>query len=186
MARTANKASGETAPVYEVLAHDIKAMGVEAVFGLMSDDTALFATSLDTAGVRFFGARHENAAIAMADGYAYATGRLGVAGIEHGRREAHRPGHRFCVRYAVVSCGAPRAAAELRHRLPRRHQAPVRRARRSPRHGRRSAGDAAASAAAGVHCGAGPRIRSAAVNHAGTSVSRSTWCGGGAPRHTGR
>jgi hypothetical protein len=50
MARTANSASGEKAPVYEVLAHDIKAMGVEAVFGLMSDDTALFATSLDTAG----------------------------------------------------------------------------------------------------------------------------------------
>jgi acetolactate synthase I/II/III large subunit len=84
MARTDNEASGEKAPVYEVLAQDIKAMGVEAVFGLMSDDTALFATSLDTAGVRFFGARHENAAIAMADGYAYATGRLGVAVIGRG------------------------------------------------------------------------------------------------------
>jgi acetolactate synthase I/II/III large subunit len=80
----ANKASGDRAPVYEVLAHDIKAMGVEAVFGLMSDDTALLATSLDAAGVRFYGARHENAAIAMADGYAYATGRLGVAVIGRG------------------------------------------------------------------------------------------------------
>ena len=66
MAPTANKTSGEKAPVYEVLAHDLKTMGVEAVFGLMSDDTALFATSLDTVGVRFYGARHENAAIAMA------------------------------------------------------------------------------------------------------------------------
>jgi acetolactate synthase I/II/III large subunit len=84
MARTANKASGDTAPVYEVLAEDIEAMGVEAVFGLMSDDTALFATSLDTSGVRFIGARHENAAIAMADGYAFATGRLGVAVIGRG------------------------------------------------------------------------------------------------------
>ncbi len=84
MASTTQKASGETAPVYEVLANDIKAIGVEAVFGLMSDDTALFATSLDAAGVRFFGARHENAAIAMADGYAYATGRLGVAVIGRG------------------------------------------------------------------------------------------------------
>ena len=80
----ANKASGDRAPVYEVLAHDIKAMGVEAVFGLMSDDTALLATSLDAAGVRFYGARHENAAIAMVDGYAYATGRLGVAVIGRG------------------------------------------------------------------------------------------------------
>ncbi len=84
MAPTANKTSGEKAPVYEVLAHDLKTMGVEAVFGLMSDDTALFATSLDTVGVRFYGARHENAAIAMADGYAYATGRLGVAVIGRG------------------------------------------------------------------------------------------------------
>ena len=84
MAHTTSRTSSERGPVYELLAHDIKAMGVEAVFGLMSDDTALFATSLDTAGVRFFGARHENAAIAMADGYAYATGRLGVAVIGRG------------------------------------------------------------------------------------------------------
>lgn len=72
------------APVYQVLAEDIKAMGVEAVFGLMSDDTALFCTALDTVGVRFYGARHENNAIAMADGYAYGTGRLGIAVIGRG------------------------------------------------------------------------------------------------------
>src|SRR5262247_1683419 len=84
MTRAAKKDSTERAPVYEVLAHDIKAMDVEAVFGLMSDDTALFATALDTVGVRFYGARHENAAIAMADGYAYATGRLGVSVIGRG------------------------------------------------------------------------------------------------------
>jgi thiamine pyrophosphate-dependent acetolactate synthase large subunit-like protein len=73
-----------TAHVYQVLAEDIRAMGVECVFGLMSDDTALFATALDTIGVRFYGARHENAAIAMADGYAYATGRLGIAVVGRG------------------------------------------------------------------------------------------------------
>lgn len=53
MARAAMNGSPEKAPVYEVLAHDIKAIGVEAVFGLMSDDTALLATALDTIGVRF-------------------------------------------------------------------------------------------------------------------------------------
>ena len=79
-----DKSSSRKAPAYQVLAEDIKAMGVEAVFGLMSDDTALFATALDTAGVRFYGARHENSAIAMADGYAYATGRLGVAVVGRG------------------------------------------------------------------------------------------------------
>src|SRR5262244_831850 len=73
-----------TFPLYQVLAEDIVAMGVEAAFGLISDDTALLATALDTIGVRFCGARHENAAIAMADGYAYATGRLGVAVIGRG------------------------------------------------------------------------------------------------------
>ena len=31
----------------------------EQVFGLMSDDTAVFATALDSAGIRFYGARHE-------------------------------------------------------------------------------------------------------------------------------
>jgi acetolactate synthase-1/2/3 large subunit len=73
-----------TAPLYQVLAEDIVAMGVEAVFGLISDDTALLATALDSSGARFYGARHENCAIAMADGYAYATGRLGVAVIGRG------------------------------------------------------------------------------------------------------
>ena len=80
----AGSGTGEKAPVYQVLAEDIKAMGVDTVFGLMSDDTALFAMALDTAGVRFYGARHENNAIAMADGYAYATGRLGIAVIGRG------------------------------------------------------------------------------------------------------
>src|SRR6516162_3285924 len=76
--------SPRRAPLYQVLAADLQAMGTEAVFGLISDDTALFATALDTLGVRFYGARHENTAIAMADGYAYATGRLGVALIGRG------------------------------------------------------------------------------------------------------
>ena len=86
--------SASMSPVYQVLAEDIKAIGVEAVFGLMSDDTALFATALDTAGVRFYGARHENTAIAMADGYAYAAGRLGVAVVGRGPALDQRPARR--------------------------------------------------------------------------------------------
>jgi len=76
--------SSGKAPVYQVLAEDIRAMGIEAAFGLMSDDTALLATALDTAGVRFYGARHENTAITMAEGYAYTTGRIGVAVVGRG------------------------------------------------------------------------------------------------------
>jgi acetolactate synthase-1/2/3 large subunit len=107
--------STEKAPVYQVLAEDIKAMGVEAVFGLMSDDTALFATALDTAGVRFYGARHENNAIAMAEGYAYATGRLGIAVIGrgpalanglHGAVYASRTGSRVMLVYGEAATSA--------------------------------------------------------------------------------
>src|SRR5215831_19754513 len=76
--------SSGKAPVYQVLAEDMRALGIEAAFGLMSDDTALLATALDSTGVRFYGARHENTAITMAEGYAYATGRLGVAVVGRG------------------------------------------------------------------------------------------------------
>ncbi len=77
------------APTYQVLVDDIKALGVEQVFGLMSDDTAVFATALDSAGIRFYGARHENNAVAMAEGYPYATGGLGVAVIGRGPATAN-------------------------------------------------------------------------------------------------
>jgi thiamine pyrophosphate-dependent acetolactate synthase large subunit-like protein len=78
-----------TAPTYQVLVDDIKSLGVEQVFGLMSDDTAVFATALDSAGIRFYGARHENNAIAMAEGYAYRSGGLGVAVIGRGPATAN-------------------------------------------------------------------------------------------------
>src|SRR5215831_9664482 len=82
--RSSGQASSRKVPVYQVLAEDLKHLGVRAAFGLMSDDTALFATALDTLGVRFYGARHENTAMAMADGYAYASGQLGVAVVGRG------------------------------------------------------------------------------------------------------
>lgn len=64
--------------VHQAIAAEIQALGVDIVFGLMSDDTAVFCTSLDGLGITFHGARHENNAIAMAEGYAFATGRLGL------------------------------------------------------------------------------------------------------------
>lgn len=102
---------------YQVLVEDIKALGVEEVFGLMSDDTAVFATALDSAGIRFYGARHENNAIAMAEGYAYRTDGLGVAVIGRGPATANglhaatyasRTGSRVLIIYgeAAVPAGA--------------------------------------------------------------------------------
>jgi acetolactate synthase I/II/III large subunit len=76
-------------PTYEALARDIRSSGIEAVFGLMSDDTALFVTTLDALGVRFYAARHENNAIAMAEGYSAATGKLGVSIIGRGPATAN-------------------------------------------------------------------------------------------------
>jgi len=77
-----------TIPAYEALAADIKDLGVDCVFGLMSDDTAQFITMIDAMGVRFHGARHENNAIAMAEGYAAATGRLAIVIVIVGRGPA--------------------------------------------------------------------------------------------------
>ena len=99
-------------PAYEALAHDIRRAGIEAVFGLMSDDTALFVTTLDAIGVRFYAARHENNAISMAEGYAAAAGRLGVAIIGrgpatanamHGAAYAQRTGSRVLVIFGASS-----------------------------------------------------------------------------------
>lgn len=70
--------TAQTIPTYEALAHDIRRMGIDAVFGLMSDDTALFVSTLDGMGVRFHSARHENNAVSMAEGYAAASGRVGI------------------------------------------------------------------------------------------------------------
>ena len=76
-------------PAYKVLAGDIQSLGVDAVFGLISDDTALFVTALDEIGVQFHGARHENSAITMAEGYASTSGRLGVAVVGRGPATAN-------------------------------------------------------------------------------------------------
>ena len=43
MERAAGAQRSGMSPLYQVLAEDIVAMGVEAVFGLISDDTALLA-----------------------------------------------------------------------------------------------------------------------------------------------
>ena len=113
-----SEGTGRTArevPVYEVLAADIKSLGVEAVFGLMSDDTAIFVTALDMVGITFHGARHENAAISMAEGYASATGSLGIAVVGRGPATANglhaavyaaRTGSRVLIIYGDAACGA--------------------------------------------------------------------------------
>lgn len=81
--------AAETIPVYEALASDIRDLGIDCVFGLMSDDTAQFVTTLDAYGVRFYGARHENNAACMAEGYAAASGKLGIVILGRGPATAN-------------------------------------------------------------------------------------------------
>jgi thiamine pyrophosphate-dependent acetolactate synthase large subunit-like protein len=101
-------------PTYRALAHDLKNLGVDCVFGLMSDDTAMFATELDIIGVEFHGARHENSAIAMAEGYASTTQGLGIAIIGRGPAAANglhaavmaaRTGSRVLIIYGEAPVG---------------------------------------------------------------------------------
>jgi thiamine pyrophosphate-dependent acetolactate synthase large subunit-like protein len=102
-------------PVFQILAEDVYALGIRTVFGLMSDDTAVFAVTLDGLGVKFVGARHENNAIAMAEGYAYSTGGLGVALIGRGPATANglhaavaasRMGSKVLVIYGDAAAGS--------------------------------------------------------------------------------
>lgn len=70
--------------VAEAVGHAFARLGVDTAFGLIGSGNFVAAHALDAAGVRFIGARHEGPAVAMADGWARATGRVGVATVHTG------------------------------------------------------------------------------------------------------
>lgn len=74
----------EAVPAHQGMAALLVQLGTAHVFGLMGDDTVRLVTALVDKGVRYHDARHENAAVAMAAGYASATGELGVCVISRG------------------------------------------------------------------------------------------------------
>jgi acetolactate synthase-1/2/3 large subunit len=66
--------------VFEIVADAIAAEGVEQLFGLMGDGNMdLLLNLTEVHGVRFVAVRHEQGAVGMADGFARATGEVGVA-----------------------------------------------------------------------------------------------------------
>ncbi len=65
--------------VFEAVAEEIDRQGVDHVFTLMSQETTKLTSELALRGARVFHARHEHIAVGMADGYARATGRIGLA-----------------------------------------------------------------------------------------------------------
>lgn len=76
-------------PVYQALADDIRRLGVKHCFGLMSDDTIGLVVALDAIGVPVHAIRHETNAVLAAEGYASASGCLGVAIIGRGPATAN-------------------------------------------------------------------------------------------------
>lgn len=59
-------------------------LGVEHVFGVVGSGNFAVTNAMCASGARFIAARHECAAVCMADGYARASGRLGVATVHQG------------------------------------------------------------------------------------------------------
>jgi thiamine pyrophosphate-dependent acetolactate synthase large subunit-like protein len=70
--------------VAQAVAGTLADLGADRVFGVIGSGNYLVTTALDARGASFVAARHESAAVCMADGYARATGRVGVASVHQG------------------------------------------------------------------------------------------------------
>src|SRR4028119_571784 len=62
----------------------LAAGGVEVFFGLVGSGNFTVTNELHAAGAAFYSARHEGGAIMMADGYARASGNVGVCTVHQG------------------------------------------------------------------------------------------------------
>lgn len=72
-------------PVSRLIARELlRVVPIEDMFGVVGDDTIALTTAILDAGVRYHPTRHEAAAVGMADGYAWATGGLGLATVTRG------------------------------------------------------------------------------------------------------
>ena len=70
---------------FEAVARQLSHLGVSDVFGLMGDgNLKLIPTLTHEHGVHVHSARHEAAAVAMADGYARSTGKVGICTVTQG------------------------------------------------------------------------------------------------------
>jgi thiamine pyrophosphate-dependent acetolactate synthase large subunit-like protein len=69
----------------EAIAGTLSALGVKTLFGLIGRMNLRIVIAItELYGARYFGARHESAAVAMAVGYSRTTGQLGVATVTWG------------------------------------------------------------------------------------------------------
>ena len=72
------------ASVADVVGATVAAQGVRDVFGVLGSGNLVATNALRAGGARFHAARHEGGATSMADGYARATGRVGVVSVHQG------------------------------------------------------------------------------------------------------
>ncbi len=70
--------------VAEAIGNALAGRGVEAFFGLVGSGNFAVVNALRDAGAEFYSSRHECAAVVMADGYARASGKVGVASVHQG------------------------------------------------------------------------------------------------------
>ena len=71
--------------IYEAVAHALAEEGVENIFGLMGDGNLRLLTYWSQElGNDYYGTRHESAAVAMADGYARVSRRVGICSTTQG------------------------------------------------------------------------------------------------------
>ena len=70
--------------VAHVVGSTLARLGVDTVFGLAGSGNFVVTNALVGGGARFVSARHEGGAVAMADGWARVTGRVGVASVHQG------------------------------------------------------------------------------------------------------
>ena len=71
--------------VYEAVAESLHRLGADTIFGLVgSGNFRLIDHMTRQCGVAYHAARHEAAAVAMADGYARVSGKLGVCTVHQG------------------------------------------------------------------------------------------------------
>src|ERR687893_554435 len=71
--------------VYEAVAETLSRLGVDTAFGLVgSGNFGLIDHMTRHCGVAYHASRHEAAAVAMADGYARVSGKLGVCTVHQG------------------------------------------------------------------------------------------------------
>ncbi len=70
--------------VADAVGRRLGALGVDTVFGLVGSGNLVAVNALRAGGARFVAARHETAAVAMADGWARVSGRVGVCSVHQG------------------------------------------------------------------------------------------------------